>query len=289
MCLYYNQDQNTSWHVRSDAIACQAIRVAITDVIESVRDETLLAVLCLDFAEHLSNGTAVKPPSRAHLDGAITLVQHRGPDGFSTNASRSLLAATRSNTLLQTPWYDGDERSRNAVSSLPDVDLGDCNPAVALNHILTRVLKLKRLMVMSTQGIANEELHQHALSQASLARRLDSQLLEWYNSTPLEWRLVVCQPQLVGPRPIQTAEGFPSLKVAYIFGQWYCTRLMALKFLYAATIKDCNDMRHKTADLRRFHADGRRVVDGLCSVLSYIKSDCGPLVMGKAIIERTME
>ena len=290
MCLYYNQDQNTSWLARSDVIACRALRKAITDVIESVRDETLLAVLCLDVAERLSSRTVVKPPSRAHLDGAIALVQHRGPEGFNNNASRSLLAATRSNAILQTPFYDSKESSLNAVASLPDVDPGDCNPAIALNHILTRVLKLKRLMVMSTQGIASEELHQHILSQASLARQLDSQLLDWYNRTPLEWKLVVYQPQLVGPRPIQRmAGGLPSLRVAYIVGQWYCTRLMVRKFLYAATIKDCNDVQHKTTELRRFRANAQMDLDGLCSVLSFIKSDRGPVDTSKAMIERMME
>ena len=289
ICLYYNQSQNTLWHARSDVAATQAIKAAIMDAVECLRDETLLAVLCLDFAENLSSRTAGNAPSRAHRDGALALVQHRGPSNFSSSVSRSLLAATRSNTLLQALWY-GDERSQDAVALLPDVELGDCNPAVALHYILVGVLKLERLMLKTTQAIVNDDSHQHTLSRVSLARSLDGQLLDWYDSTPSEWKLVVCRPLLVGPWPMQSmVEGFPTLQAAYIFGQWHCARLMALKFLYAAITEDCNDVQDTAATLQKISADAEMVVDGLCSVLSYIKNGCGPYAVGTTSVERKME
>ncbi|KAK3105532.1 hypothetical protein LTR53_018248, partial [Teratosphaeriaceae sp. CCFEE 6253] len=134
ICLYYKEGQDAVWHTRSEMVASQAIRAAIADPAKSRCDDTLLAVLCLDQAEHMPGRKASIPAARAHLDGAIALVRHRAAASFSSTISRSLLAATRANALLHALWF-GDQRSRNAVSSLPDVELDGCNPAVALNQL----------------------------------------------------------------------------------------------------------------------------------------------------------
>ena len=291
MCLYYKQGQDSVWHTRSEMAASQAIRAAIADPVKSRRDDTLLAVLCLDYAEHLPGRAAgSKAASRAHVDGAIALIRHREPDSFSSSVSRSLLAATRANALLHTLWF-GDQRSYDAVALLPDVEMGsDCNPAVALNQILARMLKLEKLALKQnweeTEAYKDRQ-RQHVLSRA---RDLDGQLLDWYRNLPTEWRLAVrIQTPLVDPSLTQEIDqGYPSSRVAYVIAQWHCTRLKILKLLYAATAADESNNGapcQKASTLQNICEHAQETADGLCSVSEFVRG-CGPWVEGRAVVER---
>lgn len=116
-------------HALHELEACRSLKDALADPKESMKDDTLMAVLCLDFAAHLSSREASKAACRAHIDGALALVRHRSPDSFNTDIAKSLFAATRSNVLLQCLWF-GDKHAMDSVRVLPKIHLGPINPVV---------------------------------------------------------------------------------------------------------------------------------------------------------------
>lgn len=219
-------EEKDSWLFKNDLAAAQALRKAIADPKESLRDSTLLAVLCLDFGTQYSKtDDALTAPSRPHLDGALALIHHRGPRNFKTAISRALFTATRSNALLQALWY-GDQRSQDAIASFPDKDTGLANPVTKLQCILLRALQLN----------GPTSTHMSSRERDACIQDLQTRLHAWLHAIPTEWKSVFEDDPAPGSwPPAGTIDLIPCLHVASLLAQYLCTKFMILKFTLTHT------------------------------------------------------
>jgi hypothetical protein len=120
----------------------------LSDLLECLKDETLLAVLCLDFAQQFMHRSASTQHDRPHLKGALALVRYRRSEIFDSDVSRSLHVATRSHVLLHSLWSGNESEDQDLVLTLPEVGLTEESPASAIQHVLQRVLCLERELLL---------------------------------------------------------------------------------------------------------------------------------------------
>lgn len=81
--VHHRQEQAQPLYLEAEITVVRAVKTALSDPRESLRDETILAILCLDSAQRLPGQT----PARPHLKGALALVRHRGPKAFDSEVS----------------------------------------------------------------------------------------------------------------------------------------------------------------------------------------------------------
>jgi hypothetical protein len=77
----------------AELAAVRAVGTALSDPLQRLKDETLMATLCLDFAQQYRS--AGVQHGRPHLRGALALIRQRGSTAFDSGASQSLYVATR--------------------------------------------------------------------------------------------------------------------------------------------------------------------------------------------------
>ncbi|QIX01962.1 hypothetical protein AMS68_007479 [Peltaster fructicola] len=232
---------NPTDYAALEAKACQKLRTAIAKPTDSVRDETLMAVLCLDYAAHLSSTEGSLAACRDHVDGAVALVQHRGPESFDSTVARSLYAATRSNALLQGLWSN-DKRSIKAIVRLPKVETGSMNVLLDLQQKLVDGLTLEQEIL---EHAHDESRYQ---SMSGEAFQLNAELQLWWTRMPPSLHSIVQQ-----PRVNSYSEAW--LEGASVLCSWYCIKVLVLKMIYATTTperRDCKvfaEMTHILAGL----------------------------------------
>ncbi|KAK4493648.1 hypothetical protein PRZ48_014833 [Zasmidium cellare] len=225
--------------------ALRAMQAAVINPKESARDETLLAVLCLDFAEHLASRSDAAAASRAHIKGALLLVQHRPPQSFANPVSASLITGTSSIVLLSALWSNGEMRTQDALAILPDVDVRQQGPYA--------------------------ELHQ------LLSRELDSDMDWWLQSLPPEWQTLLIQP--TSPSSVvakNTTTNASTLEMTFILAQWHCTKLLALRLLYAAVISQRPHFPGQDLICEDVLSRVQSVTNNLCNLVSLIANTAPP-------------
>lgn len=272
MYLTFNQTLDPSYAIADENGALLALQKAISDPIDSLRDETLLAVICLDYVEHLISSKTGQRPSTAHTDGALMLIQHRRLHGFDSQITQSLVAATRSNLVLQNFWRT-DAKSQEAIEQFPDVLSEFNSPVMSLHHALLRCIQLARGMPHHWKEVDDMQKTQMASRQIGSFQKLDDDLQHWSNMIPIEWRMLLGQLYALGPQPAIGQVGEPPLlQEAYFCGQFLNIRLMILKFVYVSTM---NSILPESDKLRRSLATlhtVQLVLDRLFLVIAYIRN-----------------
>jgi hypothetical protein len=225
--LFHGQSNQVSTFLAGlELDACRALKLAVSDPVGSLQDETLLAVLCLDFATHLQSRGAELGKSHPHLDGAVALIRHRGPNSFGTLQSHSLLAATRGIALANVMWFLSG-RSEGAVKALVDFpkSIGQGCPAKMLRYLLAKVLTVED-EVVAARGL-EEESEGSGREQWSRVCQLEDELMRLFGRLPERWRDYT-----------QT-----SAPVAYFPAQYHCTRLclLGLKAMLSCSDSDFID------------------------------------------------
>lgn len=200
-----------------------------------------------------------------HVDGALALVRHRGPQSFNSPVSRALLAAVRSNVLFQKLWFH-DKKSRDAVWSLPDIETAESNPAVALQQILGRLLVLQ-------DKILDEETVELARDPSVRIREVEAihlQLRDWHTRGPKSWTEIATASANGSGRQGSMIAGVPSAQIAYVMGEWHCTMLMSLRLRHALN-EMCDQSIQTYSIAQHLTATAISVVASLRSLLEWFQ------------------
>jgi hypothetical protein len=233
----------------SELRAVRAVNAALSNPLECLKDETLLAVLCLDFAQQFVRRSVSSQHDRPHLKGALALVRHRRPGTFNSEVSRSLYVATRSHVLLHSLWSGNESEDQDLVLTLPEMEMTEESPASAVQQILQRVLCLERELLLVQAKDADEPSGEDAQSLYSRRAQVLCDCLEDYRDR-VSWNPnapVVYLP----PGSVERAGDAFLIRQAFILGQYVCTYLLALKLIFSTTkLRATNDEESKTAHLQ---------------------------------------
>ena len=216
------------------ARAVTHLRTAIQDRRERGNPATLLAVLTLQLYDSLAAIYGLRPATRIHHNGAVSLLTHTNPDHDATTSAyvqRFILHAEVSSALRQKRPLQSIACSfigRSDLLAAPE------NPSSALDAIGASVVELQAsYMTLATHGgLASSS--KHILSGWIVeAKRIDEHLLAWARYVPDCWQPL----KLVSGRDIDPSiptyrsvcEVYPSCQIASIWNLWRVQRLILAK------------------------------------------------------------
>jgi hypothetical protein len=248
----------------SELRAVRAVNAALSNPLECLKDETLLAVLCLDFAQQFVRRSASRQHDRPHLKGALALLRHRRPETFDSDVSRSLYVATRSHVLLHSLWSGNESQDQDLVLTLPGMEVTGESPASAIQHILQRVLCLERELLLEQAKDTGESSGEDAQSLYSHRAQVLCDCLKSHRDR-VSWNsnaAIVSLP----PGSFERAGDAYSIRQAFVFGQYICTYLLALKLLFSTTkLRATNDEEPKSAHLQAISDQTEALATSLCT------------------------
>lgn len=128
--IHHTQGYVQPYVAKAELVAVRAIKEALSDPQQRWKDETLLAVLCLDFEQRYRN--AADQHHRPHLKGALALIRQRGPTSFNPMVAQALYRATRDHVLLHALWSGDESEDKDIVLALPALDLAHSNAESAV-------------------------------------------------------------------------------------------------------------------------------------------------------------
>lgn len=148
--------------------------MALSDSRQCLNDETLLAVLCLDFAQQFRGQQSAVAHGRPHLQGALALIRHRGPAAFNSGISQSLYTATRGHLLLNALWSDDGSPEQDLLFKLPEIAPPHKSLACTIHHVLQQVLCLES-QVLTWQALDSSDKRAplYAARAQTLCERLE--------------------------------------------------------------------------------------------------------------------
>lgn len=174
--------------------ALRSVNEALADPEESLKDETLVAVLLLDLHDSFSNMVQTRSPTGTHFtDGVMALIHHRGPRNYDTEIARRLSNAVRHQVLKHANekglpineatkiWAEAD----NVTANLPrnkatDLDL----LSLKLNGLKMRMLSFAAEQSPSSSVSLPAELYDLFKD----IEMLDFNLRQWYDTIPESWQ-----------------------------------------------------------------------------------------------------
>lgn len=200
LCL--RQSPERLWHSKALAAACRRLRMDLSSLDDVDHDQTLLAVLILDFADIiLAMYSGTRP--RIHCKGALTLVRQAR---LSTRAAdRPSLAWTATHHALW-PGLNGF-----AAAEVPsDHPLGEKSLALRLDRIFT-------LWRTASHFASCDMMH--------CASWLESELKTWHASLPRNWHPV----SEIDMHSGIAYDRFPNTDIACVYNKWQCARLLVIQ------------------------------------------------------------
>lgn len=244
--IHHTQAYVQSFVAEAELAAVRALKAALSDPEQRLKDETLLAVLCLDFEQRYRS--VADQHDRPHLKGALALIRQRGPTSFNSMVAQALYKATRGHVLLHALWSDDESEDKSIVLALPALDLAYSNAESAVQHVLQQVLCLERQVLTLSSHDSDSSSREHeatshaassptvssseASSLAARAQALCDRLAEY--EYEVSWGLsapVVPLPHGSPERPSDAS----AVKQAFTYGQYICTYVLVLKLLYSTT------------------------------------------------------
>lgn len=196
----------------SDALG--SVNEALMDPTQSGRDETLGAVLALQFGEHMRyQRYKVTKSSTVHQSGAEALVAKRGTSNFRTATSLDLFSAVRHNAVdlelsgsTRLKGYDMWAIPQHCQTQSPH------NPAVELDFYGTEIIRIASLL--EKMGPA-ENFLQFSDTKLQLSEILIN-LSSWESHAPEDWL-----PQMEGTSSFR----YPTPDISYTYGRLYLLKL----------------------------------------------------------------
>ena len=172
--------------------ALTATRQALEDPVESLTDETLMAVCLLGFYEGVVESFRGRVSSARHFDGAVALIKQR-QFRTTTELAQKLLLGVRSNILYRalshtTPidttssiWQDCDLMPHNAATLLDQMSLEIPNLIVtaSLKHTIDRG--------NADFAFLGETIGHDKAAIIAKAVSIDAKLATWPTATPPIW------------------------------------------------------------------------------------------------------
>ncbi|OAP57403.1 hypothetical protein AYL99_08141 [Fonsecaea erecta] len=200
----------------------KSVRRAIADPLLSLKDETLSAVMILQFGEYLfgRRHEATMLPPASHQNGAEALIKKRGGLNFRDQNALTLLAAVRNNAVNL--GLDGANRTAkwDLWEIQADIErLGQsCTPAMQLDAHAISVVALRaevdRVSFFSRPD-AVQILRQRLIE-------LLAHLSLWEYQAPKDWAPLKAN---------RFQHYYPSQDIAYLFAQYYLLRLETIQLM----------------------------------------------------------
>ena len=287
--MHHSQDYVQPLVAEAELKAVVAVNAALSNPAQRLKDETLLAILCLDFAQQYRRHTTAPQHSRPHLKGALALVRQRGPATFHSAVSRSLYVATRSHVLLNTLWPSNEPDDHDLILGLPEMASSHESLASTVQHILQQVLCLERNVL--TWHPLDECIplrEDRASAFATRAQVLCERLEELKDGVSWEVSLpVVPLPHGSFERPGDAL----LVRRAFVFGQYICTYVLLLKLLYATTnFARSDDERSRVAFMENTLDRAQDLVSSLCvSVIPVFERSRFIVRTSEEVIDRTID
>ena len=223
------------------AKALSATRTALDDPVDSLTDETLMAVCLLGFYEEVVESFRGRISSSRHFDGAAALINQRQGQ-LSTVMAQRLLLGVRKNILQRaltysTPidttsslWLISGSTTYNAGTLLDQMCIDIPNLLVAASRYQEEVQRVE----------IDQPTPEHTLSQAKAriitkALAIDAKLSTWPSSIPATWTPLRLSVQNV-PNPITKIGGlyqshcdlYPDIVVSETWNTYRTSRLKVL-------------------------------------------------------------
>jgi hypothetical protein len=283
--IHHAQDYVQPLVTGAELAAVRAISTALSDPLQHLKDETLMAILCLDFAQQYRN--AALQHCRPHLRGAVALIRQRGFTAFDSEASQSLYVATRGHVLLIALWQADRSDDQNLIFTLPEVVSARSSILSTVQHILRQVLCLERQVLTWQPPDASSPLEEdHVSSYAAWAKVLCDLLEELRHE--VSWELS----SPVVPLPcwnFERSSDVSLVKKVFVFGQYICTYVLVLKLLYCtSSFLHNNNIKSKIAYHLAILDQAQSLVSSLCVSVVPILDRSRFLRPGEGTINRTI-
>ena len=235
--VHHAQDYVQPLVTEAELAAVRAVSAAVSDALQSMKDETLLAVLCLDFAQQYRRAALQR--GRPHLRGALALIRQRGSAAFDPEASQSLYVATRGHVLLITLWSADRSEDQDLIFTLPEVSSPRKSIESTVQHILRQVLCLERQVLASQLPDASSPSGEDRVSSYAAWAKVLCGRLEGLRHE-VSWELL--SPVVSLPyRSLERPSDVSLVQKAFVFGQYICTYVLVLKLLYCTSCCLHND------------------------------------------------
>lgn len=244
---------------RSELAIVWAIGTALSDPLQRSKEETLMATLCLDFAQQYRNARVQH--AYPHLRGALALIRQRGSTDFDSKASQSLYVATRGHVLLIAVWPA--DKKQHLIFALPEVDLVRQDMGWTIQQVLRRVLCLERQVLTWQPPDATFPIERECVSSyAARARILCKHLEELRYEVSCE----LSSPAVPLPYgSFERSSDASMVQRAIVLGQHICTYALNRKLLYCTSpFLHNTDVHLKIDDHVAIPEQAQSLVSSLC-------------------------
>jgi hypothetical protein len=269
----------------AELAAVRAVGTALSDPLQRLKDETLLAILCLDFAQQYGN--AAIQHGRPHLRGAIAFIRQRAPTAFDSEASQSLFVATRSHLLLIALWPADGSEDQDLIFTLPEVASARKGIGSTVHHILWQVLCLERQVLAWQPPDASSPLEEDRVSSYAVRAKVLCDRLEELRHE-VSWELS----SPIVPLPhgsFERSSDVALVQKAFVFGQYICTYVLVLKLLYCtSSFLRNSDIQSKKSYQLAILDQAQSLVSSLCVSVVPILDRSRFLRPGEGTIYRTI-
>ena len=220
------------------AKALSATRRALQDPVESLADETLMAVCLLGFYEGAVESFRGRISSPRHFDGAAALIRHR-QGRSTTEISQRLLLGVRNSILSRAVFHSLPVDESSAVwqdsGSIPH------NPATLLDQMsmgIPNLLVAAKKTPSSSPEVDSEEKEFNITHRSQIltkAAAMEATLCNWPEVVPLEWNPVRVPSKDVPSSILKTGNIYQDhcdlyydITVCSIWNSWRLARLKVL-------------------------------------------------------------
>lgn len=253
--------------------ALKCLRGTIQDSNELAKPATVLAVLSLQSYENIAAIYGLRPASRAHHDGAVSLLPFTDSDRFNgvTNAfvrkfifHSEMSSAIRQKRPLQSPVRSLMGKSHMLMES--------DNLSFALDAIGASVADLQASHLQ-------EAIKGNSRDWISEAKAIDEQLLAWARRVPEDWKpLRLTSGQDIDssiPTYQSVCEVYPTCQIGTIWNLWRVQRLLLAKIILGPS----NSVTiASNEDFIKYHHILQEMVDSVCySVPFFLGNQAGSL------------
>ncbi|KAL8858710.1 MAG: hypothetical protein Q9178_004798 [Gyalolechia marmorata] len=159
---------------------------AIRDPVESIKDETLMAVLLLSFYERVLATSEAKDISGVHDTGAVALVKHRGKQNGKSEVSARLLLAVQTQVVdhcIQTASPFG-KTSADLDSLRPDAFENAASRLTSLSARLSDLTAYAYPILKNMKQFPSKEQLMGVLDHAG---DVEARLSTWPDTLPDDW------------------------------------------------------------------------------------------------------
>ena len=254
--------------------ALKCLRGTIQNSDELGKPETALAVLALQFYENIAAVYGLRPASRAHHDGAVSLLPFaradRANEVTTAYIRKFIFHSEISSAIRQKRPLQSLVRSSIGRKSLPAEPE---NPSFALDAIGASVAELQA-------SYLREATTDDSRDWSLEAKCIDEELLGWARNVPEHWKPV----RLISGKDIDssiptyqsTCEVYPSCQIGTIWNLWRVQRLLLTKIILSSA--SLAGRTTSDQDFVKYNHTLQELVDSVCySVPFFLGSQFGAL------------